>query len=135
LQGVDVEINDIDILTDKDNIWKIDTLLADYRFKAPNYDQTEKYRSYYGIYRICNVKVETMAEFQYRLKDGGWSKPNQSNKIRLIDLKDVKIPVLSLRQEITEYKNGGDNSKVIKIQEVLIGKAADNVRTKNRSRI
>ena len=102
IQGVDVEPRDIDILTDKTNVGKIDHILSDYRVQAPAYSSTETYRSYYGIYKIDNVKVEIMGEFQYRLIDGSWSIPNQQKKIVEIKFDEMILPVLALERELQE---------------------------------
>jgi len=65
IQGVDVQINDdIDIATDKKGAQKIDKLLSGFRIKKPDYSSTNRYRSYFGVYKIGDVKVEVMGEFQ-----------------------------------------------------------------------
>ena len=115
IQGVSVGINDIDILTDNDGARKIDALLVYYRITSPEYSETEKYRSYFGRYEIDGVGVEVMGEFQYRLPDRAWSAPNQTNKVITIEYKGMKLPLLTLEQELTEYESLGDKDKVSRI--------------------
>lgn len=120
IQDVDVKINDdIDILTDKQGSDKIDKLLENFRLKKPNYSISDKYKSYFGIYKIGNVKIEVMGEFQYLMNDGSWSKPNQNNKIIIKKFERMSLPILSLDRELLEYENVGAHDKVEKIREAL----------------
>jgi hypothetical protein len=105
IQGVDIKINnDIDILTDKKGSKEIDKLLEEFRIKTPEYTTTDKYKSFYGIYQINNIKVEVMGEFQYRLNTSLWSRPNQTNEILIKKFKNMNILVLKLSQELQEYE-------------------------------
>jgi len=119
IQGVDVLANDIDILTDEKGSEQIDLILSEYRIQRPNYSTTEKYRSHFGIYKINNIKVEIMGNFQYKLKNGEWSKPNNPHETKIYDFNEMKIPVLSLEKELQEYENMDRKDKVIKIKEFL----------------
>jgi len=121
IQGVDVNINnDIDILTDKQGSEKIDELLNGFMLKKSDYSITDKYKSYFGIYQINNVKVEVMGEFQYKMKDGLWSIPNQRNGFFIKEFEGMNLPMLYLNQELKEYENLDRYDKVEKIRKVLI---------------
>ena len=120
IQGVDVKINnDIDILTDKQGSEKIDTLLAEFRIKELHYSSKDKYKSYFSVYQIGNVTIDVMGEFQYKMKDGSWSCPNQLNAIIIKEFNEMDLPILKLDQELQEYKNMGRYDKVDKIKEAL----------------
>ncbi len=121
IQWVDIEPNeDIDILTDR--IWaeKLDKLLQSFVVKPLQYSWTEKYRSYFGIYKIDGIQVEIMGEMQYRLRDNSWSTPNQSHEVQIFEYENMSLPVLSLQQEFQEYENMGREDKAKKIQERLL---------------
>lgn len=119
LQGVDIEVHDVDIVTDEDGSKYLDDILNDYCVKKMEYSSTEKYKSFFGIYEIDNVKVEIMGEFQYRLKNGDWSKPNHTNEIQNYKYNDKEIQVLKLEQELIEYENSGKTNTIEKIKEKL----------------
>lgn len=120
VQGVDSVINnDIDILTDKTGSLKIDELLKDFRIEKSKYSSTEKYQSYFSKYEIDGVSVEIMGEFQYRLADNEWSKPNQTNKIIKKEFEGMLLPMLELNQELKEYENLGRTDKVERIKKAL----------------
>lgn len=117
LQGVDVEVHDdIDILTDEEGALRIATLLAGRTIKASEFSNTDIYRSHFGVYEFDGIKVEVMGEFQYRLKDGSWSRPNQENEIIYLEFQDMKLPLLTLEQELIEYENLERHDKVKKIK-------------------
>lgn len=120
IQGVDIETNNnIDVLTDKAGAKRLDELLSNFRIERSQYSKTEKYKSYFGKYKINNVLIEIMGEFQYRLKDGLWSKPNQSNEIHKKDFDGMTLPLLSLEKELEEYKHLDRLDKVEKIKDFL----------------
>lgn len=122
LQGVDIEVHDIDIVTDKKGALALDNLLKDFSQIEMKYSSTDKYQSYFGSYNIDNTKVEVMGEFQYKLKNGKWSIPNHLHDIYYIDYNGIKIPVLSLSQELIEYQNSNKTNTINKIQERLCKK-------------
>lgn len=120
IQDVDVVINnDIDILTTEEGSKQINILLADYKVKESEYSSTDKYQSFFGIYKIGGVNIDVMGEFQYRLKDGLWSESNQNHKIFIKEYQGMSLPLLSLEQELVEYSNMGRVEKVEKIRAVL----------------
>lgn len=120
IQWVDIiPSEDIDILTDKEWSEVLDKLLQEFVITPSKYSWTEKYQSYFGIYRVGDVQLEIMGEMQYRLKDGSRSKLNQTHKIKRFVYKDMDFPVLSLEQELQEYENMGRADKVLKIRKAI----------------
>jgi len=124
LQGVEITPNDIDVLTDIDSAALIDALLQDYQIQKSAYSETEKYRSHFGVYELDGVRVEVMADFQYRLKNGDWSEINHYHPTIFLNLGSSRIPVLSLEQELKEYRNLGRMETADKIEKVINEKVA-----------
>jgi hypothetical protein len=124
IQGVTTKkIHDIDILASKKETEKIDRLLSDFRIKKLRFNSTPTYRSHFAIYIINGVRVELMGNFQYKLKNGHWSKPNQKNKKNFKEFAGMQLPVLPLTKELTEYKNTGRQETVKAINNALKAKA------------
>lgn len=119
LQGVDVFPHDLDIIISKDDISKVDSLLAEHRVKYPDYSSTDRFRSYYGKYQIDDVKIDIMAEFQYKKDDGNWSKINQKAKAVGFSWNGLTFKVLPLEVELVEYGNKFGREKAIAIRKVL----------------
>ncbi len=120
LQGVSVSINnDIDILTSKKGSKMFDELLSEFCIKKSEYSSTDKYKSHFGIYNIDGVTIEVMGKFQHKLRNGDWSTPSQNNKTHIFDFEKMSLPLLTLEQELEEYKNMGRYDKVEKIKATL----------------
>lgn len=119
LQGVDVEVHDIDILSDERGAKILNQALKDFCKKPLGYSGTDTYKSWYGKYQMDGCDIDIMGEFQYKLEDGNWSEPNQNHPVQIANYQGAQIPVLSLAQEIQEYKSVGREDKVVKIRAAM----------------
>jgi len=120
LQGVDVvPKEDIDILTDAEGAKALDELLADFVVKKSDYSSTDKYRSYFGIYKISDIQIEVMGDFQYMTKEGSRSKENQTHDLLYKEYHGMRLPMLTLEQELQEYENMWRTEKADKIRQFL----------------
>jgi hypothetical protein len=84
--------------------------------KKSEYSSTDKYKSYFGIYKIDDIQVEVMGDFQYMTKEGIWSKENQTHEIIYKEYHGMQLPMLTLEQELQEYENMGRTDKAEKIR-------------------
>jgi hypothetical protein len=96
---------DIDILTDAEGAKALDELLAEFVVKKSTYSSTDKYKSYFGIYKINDIQVEVMGNFQYMTKEGTRSQENQTHEILYKEYHEMHLPMLTLEQELQEYEN------------------------------
>ena len=68
LNGLDVKPRDLDILTDKENAYKIDGIFTE-KFEVlrrMSYGETEIYASYFGRYRFQSVFVEVIGDLKIK---------------------------------------------------------------------
>ena len=107
IQGVNVIPHDIDILTDKNWSKYLDQLLTNYCIEPSKFSQTEKYKSYFWVYNIQWIKVEIMGEMQYLQQDTTWSCANHIHPHVNYMFQGKSYPVLSLEQELKEYRAMG----------------------------
>lgn len=120
LQGVDVTANDIDILTNKEGAFLIGKLLKEFTIKPIEYKESERFKSYYGLFEINNIKIEIMGDLQYKIPKGDlWSKKSRLSKKIIIKYQGLNIPVISLEQGYIAYSKMGRIEKANKIKEVL----------------
>lgn len=104
LQGVPVQVHDIDIQTDKDGAFKIEYCLAEYVVKPVCYSESNRIRSHLGMFEIDGIKVEVMGNIQKRLDDLRWEEPIKVERYRRwIEVDGMQIPVLSLEYEHQPY--------------------------------
>jgi len=122
LQGVNVAPQDIDILTDKDGAYKINELLKDYEIQPVEYRQSRRLRSYLGEFRISNVKVEVMGNYEEKVKRQWQSLESRLVSPPIIWFAGMRLPVSPLRAQLLSYESSGlekDTAKVKEIREVL----------------
>jgi len=120
LEGVPVEPEDIDILTTKDFVLKMDELLSSYRLEECKLKESENFRSYFGKYKIDGINVEVMGELQIR-KNGKWSKAltPSSIKTKYVSLNGEKVRIAKLEETYKFCKEIGKEKTCETIEEYL----------------
>lgn len=119
LQGMKVEPNDIDILTDRQGAFKINAILKRYEIKKVEYSETEKMASFFGIFEIEEVKVEVMGDYKER-QDFRWV--NLSKRLknpRIIEVDGIKIPVSPVEDQLRSYRRSKRPKDVEKVKKIL----------------
>ncbi len=112
LQGVPVEVHDIDIQTDMKGAYEIARCLAEYVVKPVQYLESKRIRSHFGILEIDGVKVEIMGDVQKRLDDQCWEEPVKVERYkRWVEVHGMRIPVLALEYEYRAYLKLGRSDK------------------------
>jgi len=112
LQGVTVDVHDIDIQTDKDGAYEIESRFSEYVVKPVRYSISERIHSHFGILEIGGIKVEIMGDIQKRLDDQTWGEPVKVERHKcLVEIDGMQIPVLSLEYEYQAYLKLGRNEK------------------------
>jgi hypothetical protein len=113
LQGVPVEVHDIDIQTDGDGAYEIERYLAEFVVKPVRYRESEHIRSHFGVLEIDGIKVEIMGAIQKRIDLQVWEQPVQIESYRRwVTIADMPVPVLSLEYEYQAYLRMGRDDKI-----------------------
>ncbi len=116
LQGVPVEVHDIDLQTDKDGAYEIERLLAEYRVVQVRYKESERIRSHLGKLEIDGIQVEIMGAFQKLLDEHTWEDPVKVEEHRQwVEINGMQAPVLSLEYEYQAYRKLGRTEKAQKL--------------------
>jgi hypothetical protein len=120
LQGVPVEVHDIDIQTNKNGAYEIESLLMEYMVEPVRYVESERIRSYLGKLKIDGIQVEIMGDIQKRLKDQTWEEPVMLEPYRFWLVSDgMDVPVFSLAYEYQGYLTLGRTEKAQMLWEWL----------------
>jgi GNAT superfamily N-acetyltransferase len=120
LQGMSVEVHDIDLQTDEIGAYEIEKRLADYIIRPVRYVASERIRSHFGRLEIEGVKVEIMGALQKWLDGQGWEKPVDVTQYRrLVEVEGMSVPALSLAYEQQAYEQLGRLDKAEAIQRWL----------------
>jgi hypothetical protein len=108
LQGVPVEVHDIDVQADEAGAYEIERLFAECVTRKVGFSAAERIRSHLGALTIDGVQVEIMGDIQKRLADGAWEAPVDVSRHKgFVEVEGVRVPVLSLEYEEQAYRKMG----------------------------
>jgi hypothetical protein len=104
LQGIPIKVNDIDVQTNKKGAYEIQGLFSEYVTQKVSFSSTDAIKSHFGKLCIDGVEVEIMGDIQKKLENGEWEPPVDVTRYRkFVNIKGMKIPVLSLEYEYQAY--------------------------------
>jgi hypothetical protein len=120
LQGIQVDVHDIDLQSTKQGAFAIQEALSEYVVHKVAFLESKKIRSFFGELNINGIKVEIMGELQKRSSENGWESPNDlSEFIHWVNVEGRSIPVLDLEMEYQAYQRLGREEKAEKIRAAL----------------
>jgi len=120
LQGMDIEVHDIDIQTDQRGAYEIESRFSEYVVKPVRYSVSERIRSHYGMLELDDIKVEVMGDIQKRIDEQMWEEPVKVEQYRRwVEIEGMQIPVLSLEYEYQAYLKLGRTEKAEMLQRWL----------------
>ena len=64
LQGMEIEVHDIDLQTDQQGSYALDNLFPEYVVKHVHYSISERIRSYLSVMEIDGIKVDSWVTFK-----------------------------------------------------------------------
>jgi hypothetical protein len=112
LQGMTLEIHDIDIQTNKVGAYEIERVLMKYVVRPVRYRESERIRSHLGMLDIDGIQVEIMGDIQKRLENQDWEEPVKVESYKQwLDIDGMHVPVLSLDYEYLAYLRLGRTEK------------------------
>ena len=117
LQGMRVEVHDIDLQTDEPGAYEIERRFVGHIVQPVQYVASERIRSYFGRLEIEGVQVEIMGALQKWLDGQGWEKPvDISQYRRFVAVEGMRVPVVSLEYEQRAYQRLGrlDKARAIR---------------------
>jgi len=120
LQGMNIEVHDIDIQTDQQGAYEIESKFPEYVVAPVHYSESERIRSHFGKLEMDGVKVEIMGDVQKRVDEQTWEEPVQVEHNRhWVEIAGMQIPVLSLEYEYQAYLKLGRVEKAEILREWL----------------
>jgi len=114
IHGIDVPVNDIDIMTDMQSADKIADALKEFNIEPMHLKIDARFKSYYGLFKINNVKVEVFADLEVKQNDE-WTRTVKSRFTEIKRFEDMTLPLLELKEEYEAYKSMGRMEKATKI--------------------
>lgn len=116
LQGMELEVHDIDLQTDELGAYEIERHLSEY-VTMPVHDRpSERIRSHFGQLLVEGIQVEIMGALQKRLPDDTWEPPvHVEDHRQWVEIEGMILPVLSLTYEYQAYLNLNRPEKAARI--------------------
>ena len=123
LHGMQMEIHDIDLQTDKEGAFEIERRLVNSLVKIVHFRASERIRSYFGVFEINGIKIEVMGGMQHLAVGQTWDQPVLIETCRdWVDFNEMHIPVITLEHEAEAYQLYGRPEKAEKIKSFLLKK-------------
>lgn len=120
IQGMDLEIHDIDLQSDREGAYEIQNLFPEYITERVKLLERDVTRSHFGRMEIMGVQVELMGDMTHRAPGLDWGDPpDLSCLIRCVDFEGMNLPVLDLEHEYVAYQQLGRPEKAAKIRAFL----------------
>jgi hypothetical protein len=120
LQGMRIEVHDIDLQTDEVGAYEIEKRFSEYVLQPVRFVASERIQSHLGTLAIKGVKIEIMGALQKWIEDQGWEEPVDVAKYRrFVEVNGMRIPVLSLAYEQEAYLKLGRVEKAAAIERWL----------------
>ncbi len=120
LQGIDMEVHDIDLQTDQRGAYEIESRFSEYVITPVRYLSSERIRSHLGKLEIDSIKVEIMGAIQKRIDEHTWEEIVRVEEYRKwVEIEGIQIPVLSLEYEYQAYLKMGRVEKASQIRSWL----------------
>lgn len=105
LQGVPVEVHDVDLQTDERGAYGIESSLRELVTRPVELSGTGTIRSHFGELAVGGVKVEIMGAVQTRRADGRWGRAVEVEAHRTwVTVRGRPVPVLTLAHEVGAYE-------------------------------
>jgi GNAT superfamily N-acetyltransferase len=105
LQGVSLNVQDIDLQTTRAGAYAIERRFQHAVLQPVAFSEGAQMRSHFGRLATGEVVVEIMGDLQKRLPDGAWSPaPNLGELLSGVSWRGHTIPVLELTYELKAYR-------------------------------
>ena len=118
LQGVNIEPEDIDILTTREGALKLNALWDKFKIKSVSFSETSSFRSYYGRFEIDGILVEVMGELEQRMNDEWVSLMNRLINPVIITIAGARIPVSPLEDQLASYEKSNREKDIIRAEKI-----------------
>jgi hypothetical protein len=113
LQGVPVDVHDIDLVTDRTGAYRIERLFAAEMIRPVRLSSSDVIQSHYGAFALGGYDFEIIGDAQFRGADGGWDAPLDFTPHKhYLDIEGMTLPVLTLEYEYESYVRLGRAAKI-----------------------
>lgn len=118
LQGLDMNVDDVDVLCDGETALFCNDVLKDYLIEDVVFQESPKFKSYFGKFKIRGVQVEIMGNWQIKDTKGNWSESfaARDSERKEIILEAQRIYVTTIEMELQMFAKMGRWTALQKIR-------------------
>jgi hypothetical protein len=121
LQGVPVDVNDVDLQTDEAGAYLAERCFAEHVLRPVRHATGERIRSHFGAFSLGGIKVEIMGAVQTLQHDGSWEPVVDVRDHRTrVTVRGRSIPVMTLEYESRAYDALGRRERAELIRRRLL---------------
>lgn len=126
LQGVDLTVHDLDVLTDLETLYLFERKMASFMNDPVRVWESQHTYAYHAKAEVKGVPVEFLGDVRHRRPDGTWDAPLAIETTRIwVQWRDTAIPVLPLAYEALAYERMGRRQKAAQILSAIQRKSHD----------
>ncbi|MBN2388153.1 MAG: hypothetical protein JXB85_14140 [Anaerolineales bacterium] len=119
LQGVDLQVHDLDIQTDQQTVYAIEQRLGSKVHTPVRLWESPGMRSLDGKARVAGIEIELLANLVHRLPDGSWSSLTDFSRLVWLDWHGRSLAVFPLENEAEAYEAMGRAEKAALIRQTI----------------
>lgn len=121
LRGIDIEPVDIDVITDENGANAIESVFSECVIRPVSHSRSREKRieSHFGVIELDGVEIEIMGDVRHFV-DGEWTgSVDVAAHREFIDLEGRTIPIMSLKHELSGYRDLGRKKRVEQVESHL----------------
>ncbi len=107
LQNLNMNVDDIDILCNKETALLTNKLLKDFIIESVSLKESKQFKSYFGKFKVNNIPVEIIGEWQIKDQKGNWSDPFDASSRKLLKIGNQDVYVTTVEDELMVFAKMG----------------------------
>ena len=119
IHGIDVRVEDIDVIADRDSALKIARLLSDFQIEELKYSSSETYRSYRVVFSVNGVRVDVLGDLQERIGNRWIDLTWRIDSAEKIEMYGRTFPLSPLADQLRSYAGSDREKDVEKAGKIL----------------
>lgn len=119
LQNIDMNVDDIDILCNENTALLVNDLFKEYVINPVSYKESDKYKSYFGKFKINDIDIEFMGNWQIKHKDETWSETFDGSSFNAVNVNGTIVKVSKVEDELKMFLLMGRFNAYQKIKKQL----------------
>jgi hypothetical protein len=118
LQGLDMNVDDIDIVCDRETALLCNEIFGQQLISPVSFQETKQYKSYFGKFNFDGIQVEIMGEWQIK-KGDNWSEAYTGLPYGEVTIDGTTVKLTTIASELQMFAAMGRWTALQKIKRQL----------------